>query len=380
MRSRAKKKVPFLDLQTQYQKVKPEIEKAISTVFNSSAYVLGPMVEKFEKDFAAYCEAKYAVGCNSGTSALHLALRAWDIGPGDEVITVSHTFIATAWAITYCGASPVFVDIDPITRTIDTSQVESKITPRTKAVIPVHLYGHPADMAPIVTLARRNGLVVIEDAAQAHGARYKGQRVGSIGDAACFSFYPGKNLGAYGEAGAVVTNDGGVVEKLRMLRDHGQSMRYHHDMVGYNYRMDGFQGAILGVKLKYLDKWNAGRRQIAEAYNSVLSGIAEIARPNKAHWAEPVFHLYVIQHPERGLLQQYLMKAGIETGLHYPIPLHRQKAYAYLNLAENSLPVTEKAAATCLSLPIYPEMSEEMVQTVCESIKQCVVNKRSIVS
>ena len=334
--------IPFLDLQVQYRKIKVEIAEAISAVLSNSTYVLGPMVEKFESDFADYCNTTHAVGCNSGTSALHLALRAYEIGPGDEVITVSYTFIATAWAITYCGATPVFVDISPDTKTIDCSKIESKITPRTRAIIPVHLYGHPADMDPILAIARRYRLVVIEDAAQAHGARYKEQRVGSIGDAACFSFYPSKNLGAYGEAGAVVTNDQFIAERLRMLRNHGQSRQYYHDMLGYNYRMEGLQGTVLSVKLKYLDSWNAQRRQIAKQYCEQLIGFPEITLPSVADWAEPIWHLFVIQYPQRDRLRQALKEMGISTRLHYPIPIYRQNTYAHSNLGEGSLPVTEK--------------------------------------
>lgn len=365
-------KIPFLDLQTHYRHIRHEISEAISRVLNSSTYVLGPMVGQFETDFAAYCEARHAIGCNSGTSALHMALRAHNIGPGDEIITVSYTFIATVWCISYCGSTPVFVDIDPATKTIDVSQIESRITSRTKAIIPVHLYGHPADMDPIITIARRYGLIVIEDAAQAHGARYKGKRVGSIGDIGCFSFYPGKNLGAYGEGGAVVTSDDAIAQKLRMLRDHGQSTRYHHDIVGYNYRMEALQGAILGVKLKYLDKWNNKRRKIAKLYHDQLFEMPEIVLPSVADFADPVWHLYVIHHPERDRIRLLLNKMGISTGLHYPIPVHRQKVYAYLNIEKNSLPVTEKMAATCLSLPIYPELSEEMIKRITGALELAI--------
>ncbi|MDY6987436.1 MAG: DegT/DnrJ/EryC1/StrS family aminotransferase [Thermodesulfobacteriota bacterium] len=369
------KTIPFVDLQAEYDKLRLEVSEAISAVLNTTAFVLGPAVERFESEFAAYCETRYAIACNSGTSALHLALRACDIQPGDEVITVSHTFIATAWAISYCCATPVFVDVDPNTRTMDVSHIESKITSRTKAVIPVHLYGHPADMEPIISIAKERGLAVIEDAAQAHGARYRGMRVGCMGDVGCFSFYPSKNLGAYGEAGAVVTNDEAIARKVRLLRDHGQSKRYQHDVLGYNYRMDGLQGAILGVKLLHLDEWNEKRRKIARKYNEFLKEIREMVLPTVAPWAEPVFHLYVIEYPERSRLRRALNEMGISTGLHYPIPIHLQKPYGYLNLGEGALPVTEKLAKRCLSLPMYPEMTDEMVKDVCEVLRRETNNR-----
>jgi len=360
--------IPFLDLQAQYRTIKDEIHEAIGRVLDTSTYALGPSVEHFEQSFASYCETTHAVGCSSGTAALHMALRALEIGPGDEVITVAHTFIATVWPILYCGATPVFVDVDARTRTMDPAQLESRITPRTRAVIPVHLYGHPADMDSIMEVAKRHGVAVVEDAAQAHGARYKGKRVGGMGDMGCFSFYPGKNLGAYGEAGAVVTNDAGLAQKLRMLRDHGQPEKYRHQIIGYNYRMDGIQGAVLDVKLKHLDKWNEARRAAAAEYDQQLKDVPEVALPAVADWAEPVFHLYVIQHSKRDRLQRALREKGIQTGLHYPIPVHRQQALEHLNLEDVSLPVTERLASGCLSLPIYAEIEREMIEHVCRAL------------
>jgi dTDP-4-amino-4,6-dideoxygalactose transaminase len=372
MSSNKTQQVPFLDLKAQALKVGAEIKEVIDEIIDNATYILGPAVDRFEKEFATYCEVKYAVCCNSGTSALHLALRALNIGPGDEIITVSHTFIATSWAISYCGAKPVFIDIDPATRAIDSSQIEQKITPRTKAIIPVHIYGHPADMDPIISIADRYGLFVVEDAAQAHGARYKGKRIGSFGTSGCFSFYPGKNIGAYGEGGAVVTNDKPLAEMIRILRNHGQAERFFHETIGYNYRMDGIQGAVLGIKLKYLDQWNAKRRELAALYHELLSDVDSIILPVAAEWAEPVFHLYVIQDPDRDDLARLLAEKGISTGLHYPIPIHLQKAYTHLNMPRGSLPVTEQVASTCLSLPIFPEMTSEMVYQVCEAVKSIV--------
>jgi dTDP-4-amino-4,6-dideoxygalactose transaminase len=363
---------PFLDLRAQYQKLRTEILQEINEVLDSSAYVLGPWVDEFEKSFARYCGIKYAIGCSSGTSALHLALRSLDIGPGDEVITVSHTFIATAWAISYCDAKPVFVDINPKTWTMDISQIESCLTSKTKAIIPVHLCGNPTEMDPILDIARRYGLIVIEDAAQAHGAKYRGKICGTIGDMGCFSFYPSKNLGAYGDAGAVVTSNPAYAERLRMLRDHAQTVKHYHDTIGYNYRMDGIQGAILAVKLRYLPEWIHSRRRIALHYNKELEGVRGIKTPFEAPGAKHVFHLYQIQLGEERLrneLQQFLNQNGIGTGLHYPIPIHLQKAYEHLGYYKGSLPHTERAAACNLSLPIYPELADEKVKFTCKQIR-----------
>jgi len=372
MKQRNNKVIPFLDLQAQYQNIKPEIDRAIFEVLNQSSYIRGPAVEQFETDFAAYCETQYAVGCNSGTSALHLALRSFDIGPGDEVITVSHTFIATVWAILYCGAVPIFVDVDPVTRTIDTAKIEYKVTERTKAIIPVHLYGHPADMDSVIITANKYNLKVIEDAAQAHGARYKGRRVGSIGHIGCFSFYPGKNLGAYGEGGAVVTNDSHLADKVKMICDHGQKKRYHHNLIGYNYRMDGIQGAVLGVKLKYLDQWNSDRRAIAAKYDQLLSDATDLVRPVSAGYAYHVYHHYVVEVKKRKTIKKFLEDSGISCGLHYPIPVHRQKIYSDLKLVQPHLPNSNKIASRCLSLPIYPEMSAADLEIVCNTLKMAL--------
>lgn len=363
--------VPFLDLNAQFRKIEAEVLLALRRVCESSRFVLGPVVEAFEKDFADYCNARYCVGLNSGSSALHLALLCLNVGPGDEVITVPMTFVATVWAISYVGAKPVFVDIDAVRRTLDPAHLEAAITPRTKAILPVHLYGLPADMDAICTIAKRHGIPVVEDAAQAHGARYRGRRVGNIGKIGCFSFYPGKNLGAYGEAGAIVTNDEEIAARARLLRDHGQSRRHYHDEVGYNYRMDGFQGAVLRVKLKYLDEWNGARAAHARRYHELLAGLP--ARlPRQPVDAESVWHLYVIEVADRDRVRQKLAEAGIQTGLHYPVPVHLQKAYAHLGLMRGAFPVSEALSERCLSLPIYPELTDEQISEVAQALCRVV--------
>ncbi len=313
------------------------------------------------------CNVRYAVGVDSGTSALELALRAYDIGPGDEVITAANTFIATALAITYVGAKPVLADADPLTHTLDVDCVRDAITPRTKAIIPVHLYGHPADMDPLLALAREHGLIVVEDACQAHGARYKGKRVGSLGDAAAFSFYPAKNLGAYGDAGAVVTNDPQVDEKLRMLRNYGSREKYVHDIQGFNRRLDTLQAAVLRAKLKYLDRWNAARRAHAARYAELLAH-SSVTAPQAASYAEPIWHLYVIRAQARDALRKHLTQRGIATGIHYPIPIHAQAAYANLGYPRGAFPVTEQAATEILSLPMYAELTDAQIEQVAEAI------------
>ena len=360
--------IPFLDLKTQYHSIKPEIDAAVLGVLESSQFVLGQEVEAFENDFAAYCQAKHAIGVNSGTSALHLALLAAGICPGDEVITVTFTFVATAAAIIYAGARSVFVDIEPRSFTMDVNQIESAITPRTKAILPVHLYGQPADMDPILDIARRHHLIVIEDAAQAHGAEYKGKRVGSIGDIGCFSFYPGKNLGAYGEAGMVTTNNDHYADAVRTLRDWGQTRKYHHDFKGYNYRMEGIQGAVLRVKLRHLEGWTEARRAHAATYNEHLAN-GTIKTPEAMSYARHVYHVYAIRTPQRELLQQKLNTRGIQTGIHYPIPVHLQEAHADLGYRAGDFPCSERVANEVLSLPLFAELSRANIEDVCASVK-----------
>ena len=360
--------IKYLDLQAQYQSIKSEIDTAIQKVLDSSAYVLGPAVSEFESAFAEYCGTKFAIGVNSGTSALTLALRALDIGPGDEVITAANTFIATAAAIEHAGGRPVLVDVDPETRNMDPVLLKMAITSRTRVIIPVHLYGRPGDMDPILQLAARHDIAVLEDAAQAHGARYKGAKAGSIGRMAAFSFYPGKNLGAYGEAGAVTTDDSEVDRKVRMLRDHGSDKKYVHDVLGYNARMEGIQGAVLKVKLAHLDRWNAERNRVARLYNQLLTNLP-IKLPSFEDDIEQVFHLYVIETEQRDQLQKYLGEQGVPSLIHYPIPIHRQKAFDHLDHRAGDFPITEKLADEILSLPIYPEMSDEQVTFVAEKVK-----------
>ena len=360
--------VKFLDLQTQYQSIRQEIDSAVLGVLGTSAYVLGPEVEAFERSFAEAHGVAHAVAVNTGTSALHVALLAAGIGAGDEVITVPMTFTATVAAISYTGAIPVFVDVDPVSFTMDPTQIEAGITDRTKAILPVHLYGQSADMDPIMEIARRHGLIVIEDAAQAHLARYKDRPVGGIGDFAGFSFYPGKNLGAYGEGGLTTTNDDGHAHRMRLLRDWGQSKKYEHEFLAYNYRMDGIQGAILKVKLKYLDEWTERRRSRARLYQELLgnSGVRVASElPDRRH----VYHIFSVFHPERDRLQVFLGEKGIQTGIHYPNAVHLQKAYAGLGHREGEFPVTERTANEQLSLPMYPELSDEDVERVAEAVR-----------
>jgi len=362
--------VPFVDLQAQSQTVVDEVNEAMCRVISSADFILGQELERFEQEFATYCEAKYAVGLDSGISSLELALRAYDIGEGDEVITVSHTFIASVSCISFTGARPVFVDIRPDTYTMDASQIESAITPRTKAILPIHLYGQAADMDAILTIARRHHLIVIEDACQAHGACYKGKRVGALGDVGCFSFYPAKNLGAYGDGGMLVTNNTEIAGKVRMLRNYGQREKYHHIFLAYNRRLDTLHAAILRVKLKYLDSWNAARQRAARLYEALLHDVNGVTTPEVAQERTHVYHLYVIQHPQRDALMAHLREQNISTGLHYPIPVHLQPCYASLGVPRGSLPVTEAIAPRLLSLPMYPEITREQVQHVCNQIRQ----------
>jgi dTDP-4-amino-4,6-dideoxygalactose transaminase len=365
--------VPFLDLKAQYRQVKPEIDAAVARVIDSVQFVQGPEVEAFEQRFARYCNVEHCLAVNSGTSALHLALLAAGVGAGDEVITVSMTFVATTAAILYSGAKPVFVDVDPVSWTMNPDLIEAAITPRTKAILPVHLHGLMADMDPIMEIARRHGLLVIEDAAQAHGAEYKGSRAGSIGDLGCFSFYPGKNLGAYGEGGAVVSNDPELSRRIALLRDWGQESKYNHVMRGYNYRMDGIQGAILNVKMNYIEAWTEARRAVAAQYDRLLSKHS-FARPRPASHSRHVYHVYAVELSQRDGVQKVLQSAGIGTGIHYPIPVHLQKAYADLGFENAILPVTKALGKRFLSLPIYAELQPEQVaEVVVELEKACLV-------
>ncbi len=366
-------KVPFVDLKQQYESIKAEIGPAIANVLDNTAFALGPFVEEFESNFAALCGTKHCAGVNSGTSALHLALLACGVGEGDEVITTPQTFIATVWAISYCGAKPVFVDCDPKYYTIDPQKIEEKITNRTKAIIPVHLYGQCADMDPILEIAKKHNIKVIEDAAQSHGAKYKSRMAGSMGDAACFSFYPGKNLGAYGEGGAVVSNDDEITENVRLLRNHSQPERYIHTRLGFNYRMEGIQGAVLNVKLAHLEDWNNRRRQASDLYRKKLSNIPEVAAPSEADYARHIYHLFEIATPStetRCEIQKFLGNRAVQTGLHYPVPVHLQPAYASLGHKSGDFPNCEKAAGELLSLPMFPELTEEQIIYICDLIRE----------
>jgi len=362
-------KVPFVDLVAQYNSIKTPVEEAMFNVVRSSAFILGPDVKQFEAEFATFCEAEHAIGVDSGTSALELALRAFEIGPGDEVITAANTFIATVLAISYVGAKPVLVDVDPLTYNIDPTQITKAITKKTKAIIPVHLYGQPVDMDPIMEIAKKHSLFVIEDACQAHGSRYKGKRAGSIGHAAAFSFYPSKNLGAYGDGGIITTNDAKIAESIRMLRNYGEKAKYHHDLQGYNRRLDTIQAAVLRVKLPHLDAWNANRRRHADMYDELFTG-SNLVIPTVASFAEPVWHLYVIQVDDRDNIRNKLGERGVSTGIHYPIPIHLQKAYQNLGYKNGDFPVTEKLADRILSLPMYAELTPDMVKYTVDSVKE----------
>jgi len=362
--------IPLVDLRAQYETVKDEVQRAVSEVLESGRYVLGRPVAAFEEEFAAYTGARHGVAVSSGTAALHLALLAAGARPGDEVVTVPFTFVATVAAIGYVGARPALVDIDPETLTMDPGRVEPALTERTRAILPVHLYGQPADMEPICAAARRRGVAVIEDASQAHGARYKGRRTGSLGDAACFSFYPSKNLGAYGEAGMVVTDHPEYAQAIRRLRDWGQEAKYQHVVKGYNYRMDALQAAILRVKLRHLDEWTTARRRLAAIYDECLRG-AEVAIPRVRPDAEHAYHIYAVRTRRRALVQAALAAAGIETGIHYPVPVHLLEAWQTdLGHRAGDFPAAEGAAAEVLSLPLYAELAPDSVRRVAELVRR----------
>lgn len=360
--------IPYLDLPAQLRAIRPELDQAIARTLDRCSFCLGPDTAQFEKDFAAYIGTPFALGFNSGTSALHVALLLLNIGPGDEVITTPYTFVATSWAISYVGATPVYVDVEDGTMNLDPRLVEQAITPRTKCILPVHLYGHPFDLDPILAIARKHGLPVVEDAAQAHGATYKGRMAGTFGDISCFSFYPGKNLGACGEGGALLTHNPAYEKRARALREHGSTVRYYHDEVGFNYRMEGLQGAVLGVKLKYLAQWTAERRRVARTYNQLLAG-TPLQLPVEADYAASAWHLYVVRHPQRDELKQHLDRHGVGCAFHYPLPLHLQKCYASLGYRPGAFPVAEKAARECLSLPIYPELTMAQIERVAAVVR-----------
>lgn len=370
--------IPFVSLRIEDESLHNEIQEGIQQVIRSSAFAGGSFVTAFESDFASFCECDFACGVGNGTDALWFALLALGVGPGHEVITVPNTFIATVEAISLCGATPVFVDIDERTYTMDPAQLERAITPRTKAIIPVHLYGQPADMDPILDIARRKGVVVVEDACQAHGATHKGRKAGSLGHAGCFSFYPTKNLGAFGEAGAVVTKDRQVKERIDCLREHGQSARYRHQVIGWNGRMDGIQGAVLRAKLKRLSAENEARRDKAALYNSLLKNVPGLVTPFEADLMRHVYHLYVVRVPEarRGELMQYLTGKGIGSLIHYPTPIHLQPAYAFLGLKEGAFPRAETAARQILSLPMFPALGADAVATVAREVKAFLAEKK----
>lgn len=362
-------KVPFLDLKVQYDSIRDEIAEAIQDVLDNTAFAGGPAVAKFEENFAKYCGTEHAVGVGSGTEALWLVLLGYGIGPGDEVITAVNSFIATAEAISFTGATPVFVDIDEATYNLRPDHLEAAITSKTKAIIPVHLYGQTADMDPILEIAGKHGLRVIEDAAQAHGARYKDRPAGSIGDAGCFSFYPGKNLGAYGEAGAVVTNDKKLAARIRSLRDHGQSRKYHHADIGWNSRMDGIQGAVLDVKLRHLEQWTEARRANARIYDDLLRDVEGVTPPVEADASRHVYHIYCVRTADRDTLMANLQGHGIGCAIHYPIPIHRQDAYANLHLGPGTFPAAERCSEEILSLPMYAELAPEQIKAVAEAVR-----------
>jgi dTDP-4-amino-4,6-dideoxygalactose transaminase len=368
--------VPFVDLKAQYASIKTEVNAAIQGVLDSCQFTLGSEVVAFEQEFAHYSQADIGIGVNTGTSALHLALLAAGVGAGDEVITVPFTFVATASAIDYCGAKPVFVDIDPRSFTMDPKGIEAAITPKTKAILPVHLYGQPADMDPILEIAKRHKLVVVEDAAQAHGAEYKGRRVGGIGDMGCFSFYPGKNLGAYGEGGMVTTSNPEYARTIRMLRDWGAEKKYHHVLKGYNFRLEGIQGAVLRVKLRYLEQWTEARRVAGARYDKLLAG-SGVPTPAAMDYARHVYHVYAIRTPQRQALQDGLNARGIQSGIHYPFPVHLLPAFAELGYKAGQFPHAEKAAAEVLSLPMFPELTSAQSQEVASAVIELTAAARS---
>ncbi|MDB6169046.1 MAG: DegT/DnrJ/EryC1/StrS aminotransferase [Verrucomicrobia bacterium] len=371
-------KVPFLDLKAHHAPLRGEIMAAMNEVIEANAFAGGPAVTRFEEDFARYCGADFCVGVGNGTDSLWFSLLALGIGAGDEVITVPMTFMATVEAITFAGARPVFVDIEPKTCTMDVAAIAAAITPRTKAIMPVHLFGHCADLDPILEIARQKNLHVIEDAAQAPGALYKGRKAGSFGRAGSFSFYPGKNLGAWGEAGAVVTSDPAVRDRVRMLRDHGQAQKYHHDIVGWNGRMDGLQGAVLGVKLKYLDQGNRQRRRHALRYEELLRDVGGVILPTEAEPGRTNHHLYAVRVKQRDVVMKKMAEQRIGCGIHYPVPVHLQKAYASLGHHRGDFPVSEACADTFLSLPMYPELTDVQIETVASALKACLPNRAGV--
>ncbi|MCW4047197.1 MAG: DegT/DnrJ/EryC1/StrS family aminotransferase [Candidatus Bathyarchaeota archaeon] len=361
----------FNDFKREYAAIGEEVSQSIKRVLKSGWYILGQEAEKFEEKFSKYIGTKFAIGLNSGSDALYLAVKALGISNGDEVVTVSNTMVSTVDAIIRNGARPVFADIEPETYTIDASKIKTKITAKTRAIIPVHLYGHAADMDPIIEISEKHNLFIIEDACQAHGAEYKNAKVGSVGYIGCFSFYPTKNLGAYGDGGMIVTNDEQLATKLRQMRNYGQSKKYYHDFVGVNSRLDEIQAAILRTKLRYLDDWNKRRRKLASLYNDLLKN-TETITPIEKDYAKHVYHLYVIRHKHRNKLQQYLLSRGIQTLIHYPVPVHMQRAYKTID----KLPVTEKICNEILSLPLHPWLSENEVEVVSECIKEFSLNQR----
>ncbi len=360
--------IKFVDLKAQYDSIKGDVDRAIQNVLDSSSFILGEQLSNFEKEFAVFCNAKFSVGLNSGTSALHLALAAKGIGKGDEVITTPNTFIATCAAISYTGATPKLADIDEDSYNMDPKKLEKAISKKTKAIIPVHIYGQSAEMNEILEIAKKYSLIVIEDACQAHGVEHHGKRV-PVSDIGCFSFYPGKNLGAYGEGGSIVSNDQEFYEKLRALRDHGQVKKHVHKYIGYNYRLEEMQAAILRVKLKHLDTWTEMRRKNASIYNDLLEN-CEVILPVEKNYNKNVYHLYVIRVKNRQKLIEHLNSKGIQTGIHYPTPIHLQEAYAQLGYKKGSFPIAEKYADEILSLPMYPELEEEQIKTVAQRIKE----------
>jgi dTDP-4-amino-4,6-dideoxygalactose transaminase len=364
--------IPFVDLKAQYQSIKTEVDAAIQGVLDSCQFTLGSEVVAFEQEFAAYCHTKQGIGVNTGTSALHMALLDAGVGRGDEVITVPFTFVATVSAIDYTGATPVFVDIDPATFTMDPAQLESAITTKTRAIIPVHLYGQCADMDPILSIAKKHGLTVIEDACQAHGAEYKGRRAGSMGDMGCFSFYPGKNLGAYGEAGMVTTDNPEFARSIRMLRDWGAEKKYHHVLKGYNFRMEGIQGAVLRVKLRHLERWTEGRRTAAAHYDRLLAG-SGVPTPTALPHNRHVYHIYAIRTAHRQAWQDALLAQGVQSGIHYPTPVHLLPAFADLGYCAGQFPNSEQAASEVLSLPMFPELTANQCEEVVAAIKNIAV-------
>jgi len=361
-------RVPLVDLKAQYRTIREEVRAAMDGVLERTDFILGGAVGEFEAAFAAYCGTRFAVGVDSGLSALELGLRALGIGPGDEVITAANSFIASVLPISYVGATPVLVDVDEVTYDLDPAQVEAAITPRTKAIMPVHLYGQMADMDAIMDIAERHGLKVIEDACQAHGATFRGRRAGSFGHVAAFSFYPAKNLGAYGDGGMLVTNDEAVYEHVRLLRNYGSRVKYHHEVAGMNRRLDTIQAAVLGAKLPHLDAWNAARRRLAALYDEALAGTS-VRTPATAPGREHVFHLYVVRSRERDALRAHLDASGIDTGIHYPIPIHLQPAYGHLGYGPGDFPVTEALAREALSLPMYAELPEQAVRRVADAVR-----------